>query len=1569
MRISGKTKDTRRGLLSVAVIVFSLMGLSHANAANYYFSSTRGDDNSSGTQPNQPWRSVTKLQNTLNTIQPGDVIYLEKGSVWYQTSLSIQNKAANASHPIRIKAYGQGAMPILSGEKILTNPSKSGNVYTFNDTDIPVVYVTDNSRGRRFLGSVAIDGKLYNPARHPNGDEYYLSTSTGSTYLTDDLSWDINQWQGGFIGLKNVNWQWSTVRILSNTSNQLTTTPHITTGGGIGTPGGQKYYYFLNAERAMDLPGEWVYRDGQLKVYWEGTLGQVRVSVMDRILDINQSDYIWVDSVEFRGANFYGVKINRGDYNKFNHCKFSGIGEYAFYVYGTWTAPGPGIYGESENDEISNSEFVDVRLSSIFYRYCRGGIVRNNYIHRNALTEAYHNMYEDSESNPNHAYAISVFNNLNLNPVVEYNFIDSTGAGIITHYNPYEINIRYNFIRNYGMTERGDLGGFYLVSDTYTSANKNFKRNFVMDVHAPKGTLYTPYSDSYTHGLYFDQDSYQVHGDSNTVENCDIAIYTNGGKYRSFRWNNVLNPVIHGLHPAHKAVIANSYTMPLVNGTNAESDVFTYNTVVYNDQGGVGYRFSRLSNYGCALPIRGQIDYNSYFDPYGTSPTIAQIYELYSSQYQFNISQWQAWSTSCEGVTNNPGVHSTYNNQHYSDIKLFKNWSAQSKTIPLSGTYVDAQGNTVTGTVTIPPFYSKPLFLVSGDGSQDNDLYIDSTLVPALKAIGGGSAAEPVNVAPNIDPAEFRVVQMDVQPLDIGDVTFYDLNSEQNLTLSIVSGNDAGLFQITQAGRLQFTTSSVSFTGNPAYTLTVKVQDNGSPALSDQASIVVSLVATQTFDENSAPNIDPAEFRVVQMDVQPLDIGDITFYDMNSGQNLTLSIISGNDAGLFQITQAGRLRFTSSSVSFTGNPAYTLTVQVQDNGTPALSDQASVVVSLVATQTFDENSAPSIEAQNFEVNEVSPLPLLIGNVAATDADEGQNLSFSILSGNEDRISGGGDLYFTTDAVVFSGNPNYHLMVQVSDDGSPVLTEQAAVQISLLAEAVDETGNTQPVINPQSFNTSVDAELYVPFGTVEASDADLGQNLTYSIVSGNLDGLFDIDQATGELSLVSLPNTYESVSYILNVQVEDDGDPVETAQASITVLISASDDVYFINPNATGTGADGSFENPYHSWSEVDWQDGATYLQKRGTTAEEAKILVLASSVTLGDYGNGAKPVIISTATDYAIKVIDKHDILLKNLEVVAPDAVGAVYFLGASCENNSIENCKLSGADYGLRVIDGGSYTVKYCEFKNEVDGIYSISQSVEVYYSVFISHNVAINLGSYSSDALISNNVFYDNNQAVSSSYAEVELYNNIFYLTTPGAKAINHQMDKLVSDNNIFYPEQEGFIEIEGQQFEDLESYRTTHHLDLNSFSADPQFMDIYNENFAVKDQSRAIDAGRSVGISQDYYGQAVPLGNAPDIGLSEKLAQQVLFSEETELYGMDFEAYPNPSDGRFNLAFNNASNQVSDVYINTLDGRQVYFEQLTIEGNIVFEIDIRGNKPGMYILTIRSGDNLYTKRLIVQ
>jgi hypothetical protein len=92
------------------------------------------------------------------------------------------------------------------------------------------------------------------------------------------------------------------------------------------------------------------------------------------------------------------------------------------------------------------------------------------------------------------------------NPIIQRNFIDSTAGGIITHYNPFDINIRENFISNYGLSEISDIAGFYLVSDTHSSVQKSFKRNFIIDAHKPQATMYHDYTDAYTHAVYFDVD-------------------------------------------------------------------------------------------------------------------------------------------------------------------------------------------------------------------------------------------------------------------------------------------------------------------------------------------------------------------------------------------------------------------------------------------------------------------------------------------------------------------------------------------------------------------------------------------------------------------------------------------------------------------------------------------------------------------------------------------------------------------------------------------------------------------------------------------------------------------------------------------------------------------------------------------------------------------------------------------------------------------------------------------------------------------------------------------------------
>jgi len=69
-------------------------------------------------------------------------------------------------------------------------------------------------------------------------------------------------------------------------------------------------------------------------------------------------------------------------------------------------------------------------------------------------------------------------------------------------------------------------------------------------------------------------------------------------------------------------------------------------------------------------------------------------------------------------------------------------------------------------------------------------------------------------------------------------------------------------------------------------------------------------------------------------------------------------------------------------------------VKVQDNGTPSLGSQATVIVNLT-----DVNEVPVIANQTFSIAENSANGTSVGTVVASDPDAGQTLTYSILSGN------------------------------------------------------------------------------------------------------------------------------------------------------------------------------------------------------------------------------------------------------------------------------------------------------------------------------------------------------------------------------------------------------------------------------------------------------------------------------------------------------------------------------------------------------------------------------------------
>lgn len=1314
-----KTK-LRRILLNHSIVILAAVtllngGLIQVLGNDYYFSTLNGNDNNSGTSSSSPWRSISRMQSTINQLQSGDKIFLERGSVWYETELVLNNKSGTSGNPIRFVAYGSGDDPVLSGGRDLSGTfSASGNLWTStNASFIPHDYIITP-------GGMLINNKFYAISRHPNTTYYTTQTGGTDNYLADySQSWETNELVGGQVAARCVTWAWSMGNITSNTSNSISfnSFPDFT----LGSEGSTTHYYLQNIEQGTDLPGEWCFNDDNVKVYSISDLNtkEVEFSIVDTLLKVNNCNFIEFEGIEFRMANAILLDIQNGSNIELSNCNFRVAGFSAIDVNST------------SNFDVTDNNFEYIHGNGITADFLNVAHITDNQFFMSPGVRGHWNY-----SSINKRIGSSVTTYYHTGPVYVYNNeFDSVMIAMQSHWSDAPFYFERNIVRDYGVI-CGDIAAVYMGGDWQRSIPKYIRKNIFINAHKNTESTEGNHPARYVHGIYWDYDVLGAICDSNTFINTNAALYSNRSWGNRFNGNVIYNAAMD----LKDFWVASIYLDANFGGSDGPKlDTFKYNTfVMANNTVERAFIWHNITEGGF------DVNDNTYVNPYNSSVKIHREVQDYAETGNYTGPEY----CTRKGYECNSAMNPIAWNYNSIDdpeisedefIKVVYNASNSPANISLDAEYIDLEGTVHSGSILVPPYYSKVL------------MYYDK--------------ADDVN-----DPPELQN-------------QFVILNEDE-------------------------------FSG----------------------TTVIDLDATD-------PDID---------------------------QTLTYAITAGNDQGLFQI----------------------------------------------------------------------------------------NASTGVLS-------------FTSENVDFTGNPTYYLTVRVTDNGSPVLTDNAIITIQLI-EYVPGAENHPPVINSQSFTTSFDAELPSIVGTVVAFDEDEGQNLSFEIISGDVDNLFNIDEASGVLNIVDFPDNQVPVTYYLVVRVEDDAENSLNADGTISVFIAASDLIYYIDPdNREDELADGSQEHPYWSWQQVTWEEGGSYLQKRGTIADEEKILITANNVAMSDYGEGNKPIINSNSTDYAVKVMDKNNILIKNLRITAESSIGCVYFIGSSCENNSLENCILEGADYGLRIIDGDSYTVKYNVFQNDVDGIYSIAEFAEIFYNIFKGSHIAINLSSYSSNAKIYNNVFYDNRQGVSSSYAEVTLFNNIFYLTQAGDQAINHKLDKLVSNNNIFFPEQDGFIEIEEVQYSTLEEYQDVYGLDLNSFTHDPLFVDVYHNNFTVTDESRAIDAGRIVGLTQDFYGQAVPYGAGPDIGMAE-----------AEIYGMytsirydgnqgeEFlSVYPNPSNGRFSMTFENHNIGEAEIVINSLAGTTVYRQLFKSEGRYVSEINLAEIPKGIYYLSVMSENKIYTQKVILK
>jgi hypothetical protein len=128
-------------------------------------------------------------------------------------------------------------------------------------------------------------------------------------------------------------------------------------------------------------------------------------------------------------------------------------------------------------------------------------------------------------------------------------------------------------------------------------------------------------------------------------------------------------------------------------------------------------------------------------------------------------------------------------------------------------------------------------------------------------------------------------------------------------------------------------------------------------------------------------------------------------------------------------------------------------------------------------------------------------------------------------------------------------------VQLSIDASDAYTIGTGTATAWILD--DDA--SPPVVNDAVLTIAENASVGSSVGIVSATDADVGDTLSYAITAGNTNGIFSIDN-TGNLTIVSALD-YETIpSYSLIVTVTDSFNLTDTANVSITITnITTGDD--------------------------------------------------------------------------------------------------------------------------------------------------------------------------------------------------------------------------------------------------------------------------------------------------------------------------------------------------------------------------------------------------------------------------
>jgi len=349
------------------------------------------------------------------------------------------------------------------------------------------------------------------------------------------------------------------------------------------------------------------------------------------------------------------------------------------------------------------------------------------------------------------------------------------------------------------------------------------------------------------------------------------------------------------------------------------------------------------------------------------------------------------------------------------------------------------------------------------------------------------------------------------------------------------------------------------------------------------------IITISVLDYNDfTPVFESSDYTVLLPELTPIGTTVLTLkaFDMDpSGQNsdFQISISSGNEDNMFTLEPATGILTVARMLNYEVQTSFILTANVSNH----LADPELYSTCQISISVADQNDNDPEFTQTFyrvSIPESTPKGTDIIVLTATDIDSGTNseLVFSIthldvpysFTINQSTGAIATNMTFNLAPDVISV---FEVSAMVADRGNP---QPRSDVTSVFVEVVPD--NTYPPQFSQSegYATAIPETFAVGSSVLQVTatdpDSSLLAALTFSFESGNSEEKFEIDPASGLITLASNLDFLVQSSYLLTVEAMDFGSPPRSSRVNVNISVI---DINNHNPQFDQTQYEvASFEN-------------------------------------------------------------------------------------------------------------------------------------------------------------------------------------------------------------------------------------------------------------------------------------------------------------------------------------------------------------------------------------------------------